>query len=134
LFSEAFASVAPRGYGSAVTRFLATYDSQMKAALDYKLPLIPVDRALLGPVTYLRNFELTLHGDYSTFASQQASGSLYSVGVDFAAVLGNLLWIPYPTRIGVSYNYNGGPAYDTLVAKELPVQHHTFSLIFSVEM
>ncbi|MCR5351742.1 MAG: hypothetical protein K6E35_04540, partial [Bacteroidales bacterium] len=47
LFSEAFASVAPRGYGSAVTRFLATYDSQMKAALDYKLPLIPVDRALL---------------------------------------------------------------------------------------
>jgi hypothetical protein len=49
-------------------------------------------------------------------------------------VLGNLLWVPFPTRIGVSYNYNGGPAYDTLVAKELPVQHHTFSLIFSVEM
>ena len=49
-------------------------------------------------------------------------------------MLGNFFWVPYPTRIGVSYNYNGGPSYDDLVAQELPVQRHTFSLIFSVEM
>ena len=34
----------------------------------------------------------------------------------------------------LKYNYNGGPSYDELVAQELPVQRHTFSLIFSVEM
>ena len=49
-------------------------------------------------------------------------------------MLGNFFWVPYPTRIGVSYNYNGGPSYADLVAQELPVQRHTFSLIFSVEM
>jgi hypothetical protein len=93
-----------------------------------------VDRALLGPVAYLRNFELTLHGDYTAFSSQQEKGALFSAGVDLAAVLGNFFWVPFPTRIGVSYNYNGGPSYATLVAKELPVQRHSFSLIFSVQM
>ena len=93
-----------------------------------------MDRALLDPVAYLRNFELTLHGDYTYFATEKQSGALFSAGVDLAAVLGNFLWVPYPTRIGVSYNYNGGRSYDDLVAKELPVQRHTFSLIFSVEM
>ena len=134
LFSEAYASTAPRGFPSSVSRQLAAYPTQVKGALDYKLPLIPVDRALLGPVAYLRNFELTLHGDYTYFATEKQSGALFSAGVDLAAVLGNFLWVPYPTRIGVSYNYNGGRSYDDLVAKELPVQRHTFSLIFSVEM
>ena len=134
LFSESYASTAPRGFPSAVARMLAAYPTQVKGALDYKLPLIPVDRALLGPVAYLRNFELTLHGDYSYFAAEKRSGALFSAGIDLAAVLGNFLWVPYPTRIGVSYNYNGGPSYADLVAQELPVQRHTFSLIFSVEM
>ena len=134
LFSEAYANMAPRGYSTAVTRWLAKYPSLFKATADYKLPLIPVDRAVLGPVAYLRNFELTLHGDVTSFSSRQESGSLFSAGVDVAAVLGNFFWVPYPTRIGVSYNYNGGSAYATLVAQELPVQRHSFSLVFSVEM
>ncbi len=134
LFSETYANVAPRGFPFAVASRLASYPNQFKAAADYKLPLIPVDRAVLGPVAYLRNFELTLHGDWTAFSSQQRKGSLFSVGADLAAVLGNLLWVPYPTRIGVSYNYNGGPSYTDLAAQELPVQRHVFSLIFSVEM
>jgi len=133
LFTESFANVAPRGYTSAISRRIASYEKQLKLAVDYKLPLIPVDRALLGPVAYLRNFELTLHGDYTTFASNKANGSLYSVGADLAAVLGNLLWIPYPTRIGVSYNYNGGSSYADFAAQELPVERHRVSMIFSVE-
>ena len=133
-FSEVFANVIPRGYSAAVARRLAAYPFRYKASLDYKMPLLPVDRALLGPVAYLRNFELTLHGDYTGFRSQKESGNLFSAGADLAAVLGNLLWIPYPTRIGVSYDYNGGSAYAGLLAQEIPVQRHSFSLIFSIEM
>ena len=133
-FSEPFATTTPRGFPLSVTRWMAAYPSRFKASLDYKMPLIPVDRALLGPVAYLRNFELTLHGDYTVFAAGQNKGALFSAGADLAVVLGNLLWVPFPTRIGVSYNYNGGPSYATLVERELPVQHHTFSLVFSVEM
>ena len=134
VFSESFATMAPRGFASSVTRHMATYDTQYKLALDYKMPLLPVDRALLGPVAYLRNFELTLHGDYAAFGSTGQGGALFSAGADLAAVLGNLLWIPYPTRIGVSYNYNGGPSYTDLAAQGVPVGRHDFSLIFSIEM
>ena len=97
------------------------------------MPLLPVDRALLGPVAYLRNFELTLHGDWTVYASSRIGGSLYSAGADFAAVLGNLLWIPYRTRIGVSYNYNGGPGFEGF-SKQGLAERHRFSLLFSIEM
>ena len=98
------------------------------------MPLIPVDRAVLGPAAYLRNFELTLHGDWSAFRSSAKQGNLYSVGADLTAVLGNLFWIPYPTRIGVSYNYNGGSAYADFAGQDLPTTRHKVSLVFSIEM
>ena len=134
VFSEVYANAAPRGFRAAVAQRIASYDMQFKAAADYKLPLIPVDRAILGPVAYLRNFELTLHGDYASFRTKTAADALFSVGADFAAVLGNLLWIPYPTRLGVSYNYNGGAAYTDFAAQGLPMERHVFSLIFSVAL
>ena len=133
LFSESFATTAPRGYSTAVTRQLSPYATQFKGSLDYVMPLLPVDRALLGPVAYLRNFDLTLHADWTAYASSKTGGSLYSAGADFAAVLGNLLWIPYRTRIGVSYNYNGGPAFEGF-SKQGLAERHNFSLLFSIEM
>ena len=133
-FGESFANAAPRGFQAAVGRMVASYSSQFKASVDYKLPLIPVDRALLGPVAYLRNFELTLHGDWSTFGAKGGNGSLFSAGADLTMVLGNLLWIPYVTRIGVSYNYNGGSSFAAFAARKLPMERHDVSLVFSVEM
>ena len=134
LFCERYANTAPRGYPAAVAAQLAAWPVQGKVSLDYAMPLIPVDRALLGPAAYLRNFELTLHGDGTAFSSAQSAGRLYSAGADLSAVLGNLLWIPYTTRIGVSYNYNGGASYADFAAQGLPVERHTVSLIFSVEL
>ena len=134
LFSEAYAITSPRGFPSAVTNQLAAYATQLKGSLDYKLPFLPVDRALLGPVAYLRNFELTLHGDYAAFSSKSSSGSLYSAGADLVAVLGNLLWIPYVTRIGVGYNYLGGDSYADFAERGLVTQRHNFSLLLSIEL
>ena len=135
LFSESFADAAPRGFPSEVTRALSAHSRQFKASLDYKAPLLWVDRALLGPVAYLRNFELTLHGDWTVFGRQAAGGgSLYSAGADLTAVLGNLVWIPYRTRIGVGWNYNGGASFADFSAQGLPVQRHSVSMIFSIEM
>ena len=133
LFSESFASLAPRGFLPDVNRQIAAYASQFKASLDYKMPLLPIDRALLGPVAYLRNFELTLHADWTRWSSHSQGGSLYSAGADFAAVLGNLLWIPYRTRIGVSYNYNGGASFEHFAVQNL-AERHRVSLLFSIEM
>ena len=133
-FCEAHANLAPRGFTGAVNAHLAAYPVQFKASLDYKMPLLPVDRALLGPVAYLRNFELTLHGDRTAFSSSKESGSLLSAGADFAAVLGNLAWIPYPTRIGVSYSFLGGVSFADLAGQGLVDGHHAMSLLFSIEL
>ena len=133
-FSEVLARTAPRGFDPAVSSRLAGFSNQFKGSLDYLVPLFSVDRAILGPVAYLRNFELTLHGDWAAFRSPSRHGSLYSVGADLTAVLGNFLWIPYPTRIGVSCNYNGGSSYAAFAEQELPMERFKLSMIFSVEL
>ena len=133
-FSEVLARTAPRGFDPAVSNRIAGFSRQFKGSLDYMVPLIPVDRAILGPAAYLRNFELTLHGDWTTFRSRSDNGNLYSVGADLTAVLGNFLWIPYPTRIGVSCNYNGGSSYAAFAEQELPMERFKLSMIFSVEL
>lgn len=133
-FSEILARTAPRGFDPDVSSRLAAYTNQFKGSLDYVMPLINVDRAILGPAAYLRNFELTLHGDWAGFRSPSQHGNLYSVGADLTAVLGNLFWIPYPTRIGVSCNYNGGSSYEAFAEQGLPMERFKLSMIFSVEL
>ena len=128
------ARTAPRGFDTEINNRLASYSEQFKGSLDYVMPIIPVGRAVLGPAAYLRNFELTLHGDWSSFRSSSSKGNLYSVGADLTAVLGNLLWIPYPTRIGVSCNYNGGSAFEAFSDPEQPLKRFKLSMVFSVEM
>ena len=48
------------------------------------------------------------------------------VGAELCVVLGNILWIPYATRVGVKYYYNMG----------IPsgLDPHQFDLVFSVDM
>ena len=48
-------------------------------------------------------------------------------------MLGNLFWIPYRTRIGVSYDYNGGASFESFAAQGL-AERHRVSLLFSIEM
>ena len=113
LFNERYAAVLPRGmagYASLANK-VANYSLQTRFTADYAFPFAPLDWSGMGPVAYLRNFECTLHGDYSYLYNRQESKVLASVGADLCAVLGNLLWIPEDTRLGVSYYYNiGAPA------------------------
>ena len=113
LFNERYAAVLPRGmagYASLANK-VANYSLQTRFTADYAFPFAPLDWSGMGPVAYLRNFECTLHGDYSYLYNRQESKVLASVGADLCAVLGNFLWIPEDTRLGVSYYYNiGAPA------------------------
>lgn len=135
-FPDNFVNILPRGMGgvSNLQSFLLTrYESQSRFTMDYALPLLPVDWSGLGPVAYVRNFELTLHAD-GTLLGRKANALLYSAGADLAVRLSNLLWIPYATRIGVSYDYNGGSIYSDLVSREYDIPRHHFGLVFSVEL
>lgn len=142
-FSDVIVNVLPRGMNgiSGLQNFLLTrYDSQARFTLDYAMPLLPLDWAGLGPVAYVRNFELTLHADGcllfnpSELLGYSSGNFLYSAGADLTVRLGNLLWIPYATRIGVSYNYNGGALVSELVDRDYKIPTHRFGLVFTVDI
>ena len=113
MFSESYLNVLPRGFSdTSVLSELAKYDTRTKFSFDYALPLGNVDWSFLCPVAYIRNFELFLHGDCAAmFSASGERRTLFSTGADFNVVLGNLLWIPYTTRIGVTYDWTGSSHY-----------------------
>jgi len=68
--------------------------------LTYAFPFAAVDWSFLCPVIYIRNFEFYAKARLSNY---KAAPTQY--GGELVAHLGNLIWIPYHTRIGVSVNY-----------------------------
>ena len=130
LFCERFASVMPRGMGdyTSLTSQLVSYPIQSRITLDYVFPFAPLDWSGMGPVAYVRNLECTLHGDYSVFAGAGKTDAKHigGAGAELCVVLGNLLWIPYTTRIGIKYYYNLG----------IPdgLDPHQFDMVFSVDL
>ena len=111
VFNERYVSVMPRGMSSSSTLAsrLAYSAVQSRLTADYAFPFATLDWSGLGPVAYVRNLECTLHGDCSVFAGGTPGTTvLGSVGTDLCVVLGNLLWLTFDTRIGVSAYYNIG--------------------------
>lgn len=140
-YSEACLVTAPRGFETMSSAALSGFPERMKFSADYAMPLLPVDWSGLCPAVYVKNFELTLHGDLSLAGSltsrQGAAGQpycLFSAGADFCVRLGNLLWIPYDTRIGISYNFKGGNLFQALRNVGYEDSRHSVSLIFSVDL
>lgn len=130
IFSERYASVMPRGMAdyTKLASQVSAYPVQTHFTFDYAIPFAPLDWSGLGPVAYVKNLESVLHGDYSFIGGTKEADSMHlgSVGCDFCVVLGNLLWIPYETRIGVRYYYNLG-APDGL-------SPHFVDAVFSVDL
>lgn len=124
IFAEAYANTVPRGFVSSdILQTMIKYDTRSKFTIDYALPFGNVDWSFLCPVAYIRNFELFLHADYSIMSSgKEDTAAVASCGADFNVVLGNLLWIPYTTRVGVTYDYL------------LPDKTHYVGMTFSISL
>lgn len=141
VYRETYAGTVPRGLSSdaLVKDFIyKRYPGQTLLTADYSFASVPMDSAILCPLTYIRNLEFTFHADlglYSGSASSASSGTLYSLGAQVAMRLGNLLWIPYGTAVGVSYSYNGGDLFDVIASagRTMPLKRHSFGFVFSVD-
>lgn len=135
---ESYLNTLPRGIASdsSVQSYLSKrFPVQHKFTLDYAMPVLPVDWAGLGPVAYVRNFELTGHLDMGYYCRKSGGDStMYSAGADLAVRLANLLWIPYDTRIGVSYSWSGGGLWETMAKDNVSPGNHHISLLFSVDL
>ena len=139
VFGENTSNTYPRGMSGTAAYIAAAYPTQSKATADYKMTVLPVDWTFLGRLAYIRNFELTLHTDVGLFAGSRyrsltGKGTLCSAGLDFSAVLGNLLWIPYDTRIGFTCTINGGSLYDGMKQVGASVGRTYFGTVFTVDL
>ena len=138
----------------------------MKWTVDYLAAILPVDWSGLGPVAYVKNFELGLHGDaalYLPFPRMQGTSTgtnnaqsvsaavlqdiggndsgpkrgrpctLMSAGASLSVRLGNLVWVPFDTRIGATWSCNFGPSYDAFRADGLPLRRHYVGFLFSID-
>lgn len=153
VFGEQRANVIPRGFaavsGSLGSALAIKFPVQAKLSADYKMAVLPLDWSGLGPIAYVRNFEAGMHLDYLALngsgsrckASSNTvgvlrggdGGGLMSVGASLAVRLGNLLCVPFDTRIGVSWSYNCGPSFDDFRNSGLPLERHYAGMTFSID-
>ena len=129
-YLESYISMAPRGFAKTdgVNSAIAAYPFQSKFTIDYAMPFAAVDWSFLGPLAYIRNFELKAHYDIGYYSATKSTMTLMSAGADLSVRLGNLIWVPYDTRIGVSYCYNMGSENVNLSSP------HYVGMIFSVDL
>ena len=109
------ANYIPRGMSGikGFREYLADYPERSIFSADYVFPFWSIESDRLCSFAYVRNMEATLHWDYSLFSGLRVSGDygggdIASVGADLCFVLANFAWIPYDTRIGVSWNHCWG--------------------------
>ena len=133
-FSDSFANMVPRGFPSTVNSYICSLPWRTKVSADYAIPFAAMDWSFLSPLAYIRNMELIPHADFTLMPSEWRHLHLYSIGADIRLRLGNLLWLPYTTRIGLRYDYNGGNCLESLKSAGIALDSHSLQLIMSVDM
>jgi hypothetical protein len=129
---ESRVNILPRGFETLSGNALMQKSPwQYRLTADYAIPIYAGDLSFLSPVMYITHFELIPHCDATFFKG----GTLLSAGASLTAGIANLLWIPFPGRIGVSASYNGGSAYDALKAADFPIDGRVHvGLVFSMDI
>jgi len=133
LFGQNYISTMPRGFEyGAGSSYTSLFPFQSKFTIEYALPFLALDWSGPGPLAYVRNLEAKLHCDCSFYGGHNSidNCSLYSLGGEMTIRLANLAWIPYDTRIGFSYNYNGSSVWDHMA----PQSKNVWKLVFTVDL
>ena len=138
MFVENYTDMSPRGFSTypGMASFFARYPDQVLLTFDYAFPFASLDWSGMCPVAYVRNFEMKLHADYAAYGgnSRLPAGGLASLGASLSVHLGNLLWLPYSTRIGVSCSWNGGSGFDSLALSSISAKRFQLGALFSVDL
>ena len=118
LFADPYVVSRPRGFEScdAVYSRMVRSSASARVYLEYGLPCVPLNSSLLGVFAYMRNLEVIPRVDAVAASFADGSTDVFaSAGVLVNLVLGNILCVPYDTRVGVSFDLNGtsyAPAAD----------------------
>lgn len=137
MLCEPAIEMRPRGFtGESLLYRVASYPVSAMVSADYVLPFARLDWKGLGGIGYVRNFELRPFADY-LYCAQRGNyeeAGLFSVGAVFNVVLGNLCWLPYTTRIGVSFSWNGGSGWSVFQEDKVELNRTDIGINFTVDL
>ena len=138
-------SFAPRGFVESTVKTVlnSCAPEKMKLTIDYYAPIINLDWSGLSPIVYVKNIAIAPFFDIATFnlntfkdfhinINNITSETVTSAGVDVVAKLGNLLWLPFESNVGIRFARNSWTSLDKLSVKGLDKNY--FGFIFDVAL
>ena len=129
-YRENAVSILPRGFSSSLGPHIASFaPDQVKATVDYSIPIFVGDMSFLGPVMYMKNLLVSPHFDFMA----AGGGNLFSAGATISIAFSNILWFPFGGEFGVQAGYNGG----TLLKGPLSgidVKHYYVEAVFHMDI
>ena len=139
LRAENAVKTRPRGMADdSMNQYLAYYaPEQLRLTADYAIPFWLGDISALSPLAYIKNFVFTPHADYTFFKygnGLTGTGGLCSFGADLTVSLANLLWFPFDCEVGLTYNYNCGRSYNSVVEAGVPLDRNKVGFIFKTSL
>ena len=136
--AEGVANPAPRGLTDSMLAqaFAFSSSDQVKLTADYALPIWVGDISWFSPVAYITHFVLTPHVDYTFFSLEGTlDGGIGTAGFDFTLNMPHLLWLPYETELGLTFDWSFGPSAAWLRADDMiPQRPWYLGLIFNVSL
>lgn len=131
-FNQTVVNALPRGLNTnaQLLNWLGLRCSSMtKLTADYGIPIYIGDWGIMGGFCYFKRLVLTPHFDYMFAGNDQ----LYSAGCDLTFDLNSVFWLGWPCSVGVTYSYNGGPSFESLMTTAgINMEHHYVGPIFNV--
>ena len=115
VFGQTAVNILPRGLASngELAGWLALRNDVMtKLSADYALPIYIGDLSIGGSMFSIKRLVLTPHFDCTIFSNS----SLFSAGADLILDMHSILTLEWPCSFGVSFSYNGGPAFNSIAA------------------
>ena len=115
VFGQTAVNILPRGLASnsVLASWLALRNDVMtKISADYALPIYIGDLSIGGSMFSIKRLVLTPHFDCTVFSNS----SLFSAGADLILDMHSILTLEWPCSFGVSFSYNGGPAFNSIAA------------------
>lgn len=140
-YGENTLNLAPRGFSAEFMDLLAvTSENQLKCTIDYSVPFAVSDRQWGASVFHATHCVIKPHFDGMVFdymspgTDMSRVAMVGSVGAEVTLHLSNFLWIPYPTRIGFTFDLNGGPSYKKILSDGCELSDRYIGFVFDVSL
>ena len=130
-FGQQTVGFLPRGMSNipSLGSFLSIHDRNLvKLTADYAIPIYVGDITLGGNWLAIKRLVAYPHFDY-TFAGNQG---LWSAGLDLTADLHAIITLEWPCSVGLTFSWNGGSAWQSLVDNGISMQRWFLGPIFNV--